>query len=209
MKKFSKILTASLALALAFGMTVSAASPTTENTKVEENAFQNLAQNVSDTITAPAGVDVTVTAATTEQISNVVSKAIDSSVHASVASALGLPGAKITDVKVVFDIEASATNVPMTFKVEGVSANKTYALLHMNNDGSVKEVLPAKCSSDGWITATFTTYSIYAVVEVTSDSATQGPVSPKTGEALPVVGFMALILLVGAVVCVKKVKFSH
>lgn len=209
MKKFSKILVASLALALAFGMTVSAASPTTENTTVEEKALKSAAQSVSESISAPEGVAVSVTAATPEQLNNVIGKAIDSSVQANVASALGLPGAKITDVMVVFNIEANATNVPMTFRVERASTSRTYALLHMNDDGSVKEVLPAKCSADGWITATFSTYSVYAVVEVTSDAAPQGATSPKTGETLPVIGFMALILLAGVVVCAKKVRFNR
>lgn len=38
------------------------------------------------------------------------------------------------------------------------------------------------------------------------DTATSGPVSPKTGEVLPLVGFMAVICLAGAVVSVRKAR---
>lgn len=208
MKKISKFLAVSLALALVLGMTVSAASPSTKNTNIV-NKSAAAAAAANNSVSAPAGVEVSIHAATTEQINNVLEEAVNPVTVASIAASYGVT---LKDVVFVFDITASSNNTRMSFKVPYVVEGRHYALLHMTSDGKVKEVLPATCSADGWITATFTTYSIYAVVEVDDEVAAQAAaasVSPKTSESLPVVCVVAVVLLAGAFECARRVRFQR
>lgn len=218
MKKFSKIMAASLALALAFGMTVSAA-PSGGSSDGVKQALQEQANGVNSSIKAPEGVVAYATAVTEGAYNNVLDKVADSATSQKAAAALKLSGAKVLPPLLVIDLHSDKENVELTFAVPGAATGKRYALLHMNADGSVKEVLPATCAADGTITATFTTFSIYAVVEI-EEVGDNGPAespapapsdntSPKTGETMPVAGIMALLLLAGAVVCAKKVRFNH
>lgn len=208
MKKLTKFLSACLALTLALGMTVSAASPSTPSTN-EVDVNKAAASTANDSISAPEGVTVSITAATTDQINNVIEKVINPAVVSSL-------GVTVKDVVFVFDIVADKNNTKMSFKVPHVEKGRSYALLHMNADGTVKEILPATCGSDGWITATFTTYSIYAVIEIDSNDSVAQPkststststtTSPQTGESLPIAGIVVVIMFACAFLCTRKFK---
>lgn len=161
MKKISKFLSAFLALMLLLGLTVSAASPDLESTS-DTNKQEAAAIVANNSVIAPEGVEVTIKAAKDEQIFNVIEKVINPVVVASL-------DISVKDVIYVFDIEATKTNAKLSFRVPYVEKDSSYVLLHMNDDGTVKEVLPAVCGADGWITAKFTTYSIYAVIEIDPD----------------------------------------
>ena len=158
MKKLSKFLSACLALMLVFGITVSAASPARESTN-DSNKSEAVAMVANNSVIAPKGVEVTITAATKDQITNVLEKAINPVVVSSL-------DVTIKDVVYVFDIAVSKNNTKMSFRVPYVEKNRSYALLRMNADGTVKGVIPATCGTDGWITAKFAAGATYAVIEI-------------------------------------------
>ncbi len=97
---------------------------------------------------------------------------------------------------------------------------KYYVLVHIMENGAVETLDPVK-ASNGTVTVKVMGFSTFVPVEVpvtvsddgddddnddSSPATTESgaPASPKTGEVLPLAGFMAVICLAGAVVCVKK-----
>ena len=91
--------------------------------------------------------------------------------------------------------------------------SQTQVVAHWN--GTAWEVLPTK--AEGGIIYAFTKdlSPVYiAIINVRGGDTTPGtpaggaPVSPKTGETLPVAGMMAVICLAGVAVCAKKARCS-
>ena len=143
------------------------------------------------------------------------------------------------EIKAAFNLEAPKglsdadikKGVKIPFTLKEVKANAVYSVLHYFADGSY-EVLPATISGNT-IYATFTSFSPIVIVEQEvkvdtkapaqgdnnnnnnsnnndSNNSSQGAaVSPKTGEAVPVAGIMALVLMAGAVICAKKARYNR
>ena len=126
----------------------------------------------------------------------------------------------------VEEIKKAGVKLALPIKVTPVEG-KVYYIAHMYAPGKW-ETVPANITADGTVIATFYSFSPVYVVEVDvavkdngndsdddDDAQQTAPVeettaSPKTGEALPVAGVMAVICLIGAAVCTaKKVKFNN
>ena len=242
MKKFSKIVALSMALALTFGMTVCAeVSPGTMN-KWEDKAADTSAttsdgQEVKMTATEAIGGEEAVNA-----VSNAVAD-LSNSLTQQIVQAASIT--KASDVSLVFvlDIKPTASisgaiTVTIPFQVAQPAANQKYVLMHYTATGWVP-VEGASVNAEGSITFTSSSFSNYALFLVTEDTSSDNnnnngsgnsnsnsnsnnnggttttqapasePVSPKTGESVPVAGFAALILLAGAAVCAKKVQLNN
>lgn len=219
MKKLSSMLTLGLAMAMVFGMTVSAAgSVSTVNSSVTNDTLKAAA----DSVVAESSVAVDVKEVDVAVFDNAAVTAPDAEVVGKGAE---------TKIVTAFDVEvaeAITSSVTITFKnVEGVSAGKQYVALHQLKDGAW-ETLPAKVVGAGSIEITFNSLSPVAIVEVVKAGemdddddddddeeaavvvAADGTVvAPKTGEALPAAGILAVICLAGAALCAKKVRFNN
>lgn len=176
MKKFAAALAALLVLSC--GTTVLAANSSTA---------ADLAKDVK--ATASSGVEVTL-----ETVKDDVKEA---AVKEAIARKDG------SDIKALVEVKvpAGTGKVTITFDVAGVKADSNIYLLHLKNDGKWEVIHPDKVE-DGKVTATFTSLSPVAIVEIPT-----GETLPKTGApvVLPVV---ALICAAGAAGCAKKVKFN-
>lgn len=227
MKKSSKILTLSLAMALVFGMTVSAAGSTsTTNSEVTNTTLAKQAEEVQKDAAAKTedGTEVTVTVAATT-----VEK-FDSAAAAAKEQAKTLTKNDGTaTVVAAFELSVDVADKPViiSVKVPGVKADGKYAFLHY--DGAKWEVIAAS-NNNGTLTGTFNSLSPVAVIELkdgaepaqsnnnnnsnnnssnnTAAAPASAAVSPKTGETVPAAGIMAVILIAGAVICAKKYQMS-
>ena len=255
MKKFSKILALSMALALTFGMTVCAdESPDTYKELVAAS------QEVVDKTTAvnDDGVEVTLEkkVASVEDI-EATDTAVEKPTNAlsiTVAKAAGVntddKNVTVTAVKllVMQDITpdpsiAAGTVITVTipYKVDSSVEGKSYVLMHQGKDGWEKannvsyDATKGEFTFKGVVGKDFSNYAVFEVTAVVKTSvdnnngsgnsnssgssnggttttqapASDQPVSPKTGESVPVAGFAALILLAGAAVCAKKVQLNN
>ena len=129
--------------------------------------------------------------------------------------------------------EQLAQGIQVTLQIPSVKAGSRYVVLHLP-DGKEPTVLEnwehltATVTQDGYMTVTFTSFSPIVVVELadadsgetgsgSSDTGNSGTeaaaastvttaLSPKTGEALPIAGIMAVIFLAGALFCARKLK---
>ena len=212
MKKFAKMLALGLALSMTFGMAVSAA----ENPSVvaKDPIVQTPAEVTVEGIKEDSNVTDETKAAVVEAIDAV--KSNPSSV---------LPGAwlSIAEVKGTFFWDATGeTEVTLDVSKYGaLGENENYALLHYVN-GKVEYINLGK-PVNGKLVAKLNSYSPFTLVVTsynppvnTGDNGTTqpttpatnngAPVSPKTGETLPVAGMMAVLCLAGALVCVKKAR---
>lgn len=227
MKKLSKVLALSLAMALTFGMTVSAAGSTsTTNTAVTNTTLAQQAQDVQKDASAKTedgqAVTVTVEATTVDKFDSAATAAKEQ------AKTLTKNDGTAT-VVAAFELKVDVADKPVTIsvKVPGVKADGKYAFLHF--DGAKWEVIAAT-NDNGTLTGTFKSLSPVAVVELkdgaepaqnnnnnsnNNNSNTQQAAapasaaeSPKTGETVPVAGVMAVIMLAGAVICAKKYQMS-
>lgn len=222
MKKFAKMLALSVATVLTLGMTVSAAeSVSTTNPSVTADTLATQAEAVqaaNPTATTEDGTAVTLTVeATTVEMFDDAETAADAM---DLAANDGT-----TTVIAAFELDAAgATNVTISITVPGVTADGKYAFLHFN--GTAWELIAAT-NNNGVLTGTFASLSPVAVVEIvdgaapttnnggnrssaSAPAAAPAPAeSPKTGETVPVAGVMALILIAGAAVCAKKVRFER
>ncbi len=147
-----------------------------------------------------------------------------------VLAAAGQTGRKVTSVVAVktFDLAApqgwdGTSAVTVDFAVSNVNADKTYVVFHYKNGiNAAPEVLSATVVN-GKIRATFSSFSPVVIAEVNSeviqtgennnggsnDSNNSGtPESPKTGEALPVAGLLAVICMAGAALCAAKARYN-
>lgn len=219
-KKFISVLAALMVLAM--GTTVSAQSPGTEQQKVE-----TYKQAVSE-VKAADGTTVEVKAATTEQVQAAETAAEQIKTEQKAE--------KVT-VKAVVDVNltlAAGQTATLTFTVPSVKAGADIRVLHWDGSKWESASVSGVTVADGKVTATFSSLSPIAFVEVqqVAAAASETPIyspewyeaqkvantdnsaasnttvtSPKTGEAafLPM---MAVICLAGVVVCARKVKFN-
>lgn len=208
MKKFAKMLALGLALSMTFGMAVSAA----ENPSfvAKDPIVQTPAEVTVEGIKEDSNVTDETKAAVVEAIDAV--KSNPSSV---------LPGAwlSIAEVKGTFFWDATGeTEVTLDVSKYGaLGENENYALLHYVN-GKVEYINLGK-PVNGKLVAKLNSYSPFTLVVTsynppvnTGDNGTTQPttpVSPKTGETLPVAGMMAVLCLAGAVVCAKKARCNN
>lgn len=226
MKKLSKILALGLAMALTFGLTVSAAGSTsTTNSEVTNTTLAKQAEEVQKGATAKTedgtAVNVTVEAATVDTFDSAAAAAKD-------AAKTITKNEGTATVIATFKLSVDVTDKPVTItvKVPGVKADGKYAFLHY--DGAKWEVIAAT-NNNGALTGTFKSLSPVAVVELkdgaepaapannnnnntgsNTEAAAPAPAaeSPKTGETVPVAGILAVILLAGAAICAKKYQMS-
>jgi hypothetical protein len=204
MKRFSKMLALGLAAVLVFGMTAQAeGSSSTENNApvVEGEDLGGATMNVVKEETQ-AAVTATVTSAATVQ---------------AVKNATGGTNRSQT-IKRIVDITIPEGGATVTVAVPGAKMHQTFVAVHLNNDGTFKEVINAKCTKDGFVTFTASSGSPFAIVQVGDDSeiTTAAPTTtettpgtaPKTGETIPVAGVLAVLFMAGVIVCANKVRYN-
>lgn len=123
----------------------------------------------------------------------------------------------VVEVKAPEGVVVSAENpITLTFPAPGVKATSNIMILHW--DGSKWETIKA-IAGDGTVTATFTSLSPIAIVELTVENAsntttntttnttvTPDTTSPKTAAPVAVLPVMLVSSLAGAVVCKKKLR---
>ncbi|MCH5343758.1 MAG: hypothetical protein J1E64_06935 [Acetatifactor sp.] len=132
-------------------------------------------------------------------------------------------------IEITLDKKPAGGFITLDIRVNGVKkeAGSRYGFMHWT--GKKWELVNATCMSDGVLRATFTNFSPFIPVKYTvntvpkdgadddddddsgspaplSDNGT--PVSPKTGETIPVAGCLAVISLAGAFVCIRREKFT-
>ena len=228
MKKFMKLMAFAMAMTLVFGMTVSAAeSPTTEDQ--EANTAFKVVQEVGAVTEDGANLTVNKAALTGEQYT-AAKAAVDGAVIADVTKKSIVAALDVTVPDAT--AEQLAKGITVTFAVDGVKTGSSYVVFHLKADGTWEQ-LTAAVPRDGYVSATFTSFSPVVVVEVvkaassdnnggssdsgsansgsdSSNAAAAAPaeaaVSPKTGEMFPAAGIMAVICLAGASFCAVKVR---
>lgn len=226
MKKLTKILAAAMALSLVLGMTVNAASSTSSsNTDINNDVLADQAEKAAAesgaTFVNASGEVLSVQPTITPVTVAVVDKAAEE-------ATAQVKDAKSTKVVAALDVfvdlkEIGAEKATVKLAVPAVVAGKNYVVLHEKSAG-VWEVITPDAIENGYITATFTSFSNVAIVEVEKKEAPASKpskpsskpaaepaaedVSPKTGEAMPVAGLLAVICLAGVAVSAKKIRYS-
>jgi hypothetical protein len=223
MKK--KILAVVAALAImTVGTTAFAAdspSATTASTVTGENGFA-----VEATVAEAVDVADATTQATTD-IAAIVAKAGSAELNAALEDANKDVTATVLDVLDLNPVGeyTPGTAVKLTVANAAIKADKHYVVLHQKSDNTW-ETLPATVEADGKLTFTTTSFSAFAIVELTitdktvisndasttADSteatttaaSTDAGTSPKTGETTPVALFALLACVAGALACSKK-----
>ena len=121
-------------------------------------------------------------------------------------------GMEVVDVRNVVVVgDESQVNWPIdvTFEVPGVLTTTNVAVLHYSDEKQAWEVVPSKAGK-GTITATFDSLSPVAFIVDKNTSASavgnSSTTSPKTGEGMvvPFLGTAAIVLALGAVICLRK-----
>lgn len=235
-KKLMGAVALAMAMALTFGMTVCAEeSPAPSITAtLNEAAAVESQQDV-----VIGGKSVTIDVKQTELSAAKVDEAYTLVTDANIvklipnASNAGISAAFDLAIDESLDISAGIT---LTFKVPAVAnreAGKEVYVLHQKKDGSWEAIKPESVAADGTIKAKFTSLSPVAVVVLnvkagdtakttgnnsgssnnstaaTAAEAASPAESPKTGEALPVAGILAVICLAGVAVCAKKIRYNR
>lgn len=190
------------------------------------DSLSQLADELSTGVTATvlgSAVKVKETKAVDVAVMNNVFSVADTIAKKAVSVAAGKTVA--TTLKAAVDVVIEGTipeeGVTLTISVPGFvrDAAKSYIVLHLNEETGVWETVDATVA-DGQITATFKSLSPIVLVEVeqkagsTSNTAVisteNSPAeSPKTGEALPAAGILAVVCLASAAVCAKKVRYNR
>ena len=179
MKKFSKFIATVAALALGLSVSMTAFAAPSKTTTSNNN-------NNTVTATTSDGKTVTVNAVT------------DAKVNEAKTAAVQMVNADATVMK-VFDLSVSLSGpTDITMNVPGVTAGQNIAVLHQKADGKWESLKVVKVEN-GKVTATFTSTSPVAIVA-------KGKLAPKTGVVVSSSGIVALLSLVGAAICFKKVK---
>lgn len=243
MKKFSKMLALGLALAMTFGMTVSAAYSPGEIAAAEETAKKDAEavkipedatiyvgdkeSNLKPVIRPTSGgtyLDVT-----NHAVKEDTTKKIQDSVAATLSGDQELKGAPVVlgavDVQIwnatPEELEAGV-KIPLTIP-GGVKAGTRYIFLHRNAMG-VWETIVGSVDGDV-VYVTLHSYSPIVIVaqeykdkekepdkkpdqpsQPDNSGSSNTPVSPKTGEAMPVASILVVVCLAGAAVCAKRVR---
>lgn len=194
MKKFTKMLALCLALAMVFGMSVSAAT----NPSV-------VAKNIADVV--KKGTEVQ--GRTVEYIVRLEESNPENGSF------------ELTER----DLDENGC---VWFRLSTPPKGMGYVLYHFNEDGTFSDEVavvydhteedgseiyyakPTKFSPFVLVLVSGTVTPALPPVEgtapTTTTTATGAPVSPKTGETLPVAGMMAVLCLAGVVVCAKKAR---
>ena len=189
-KKIAALLTAVMVMAM--GTTAFAAtSPTTTTTDTSTQEATTYA-NVSNGGVVIDGV-VSDVQPTIEAVTNAQVEAAQAQAVSAVA-----PTAKVLQM-VDVSLPVNFTKVQLTFNVSGVVAGQKIAVLHQTHDGAW-EVITPDAVGNGTVTATFTSLSPVAFVAYNA--------SAQTGENAPIFPIVAIVSLLGFVVCSKKVKFN-
>lgn len=137
-----------------------------------------------------------------------------------VASIIGMTDLKLyyNDIHILYgDEKWPEGGVKIKLYFDGVVADGTYYVLHGLDDGTWEKIDPDEIGN-GYVVATFESFSPVAIVEVTDASENGGTdggssnetdgTSPKTGAAFPVLPVLAMVCVAGIAVCGKKVKFN-
>ena len=235
MKKFSKIAALSMALALTLGMTV-CANESPDAYKELLATAQATADNTKAVDSSGKEVNLTKTAATVDDIKKTDTdvQSPTSALSQTVASAAGADVAKVTEVKllVMMDITpdpaaSGVITVTIPYQVTP-AAGKSFVLMHQRGTvwerakGASYDAAKGEFTFKGTVGVDFSNYAVFEVTEDTTPTPeqtqqptqqptqqTETPVSPKTGETVPVAVFAAVILLAGAAVCAKKAQMNH
>ena len=237
MKKFSKIMALSMALALTLGMTVFADGSSDPGAIMAQDA-QETTVSATDAKGNPVSVNVEVkeaTGAATPANINAAVENADSALTVAIKNASKYGEIHTPTLVTSIDINVTAASplgdgtsfkvhVPCSY-VRALQGGTKYVLMHLNN--GVWEAVDSLVVGDGYFeftTTSFSNYALFLVDEVVPTNGGDGgqgstsadtpapasePVSPKTGESVPVAGFAALILLAGAAVCAKKAQFNN
>lgn len=182
MKKFSKMLALGMALAMTFGMTVSAAenpSASTVDSNVSQTTLNETAAAIQES--APAGITVS---GTDVGVYDVVASAVnavnqegiapeDNQAIAEAMQSVGIEVEKVNSLTVVtaFDMTGTApADGKVTLKnVQGVEQNAKYVMMHVfaTADDSIDiEFLPVVVNADGSITVSGVNhFSTFALVK--------------------------------------------
>ena len=213
MKKFSKMLALVMAGVLVFGMTAFAKSSSSSSGGSSSGSSNS--DRVADSLEEDASAVAPSSAQVGEGVQIVIKAETPGTLEEANKAAKALVGPDATALT-VFDVYLADLNgnwvdptgaVTVTFRnVPGVEAGKNYAVLHYaTNKGW--EVLPTSVNGTD-ISATFTSFSPVAIVEVNGNVAAAGVTSPKTGETMPVAALFAVACLGGAAFCAKKYSFN-
>lgn len=235
MKKLSKILASSMALALTFSMTTFAAvSPGTVNKWADDVQSDSYAETED-------GTEVTLVISTDQAAADAVDDAVkaansgeESALITEVKEAAGYEESTVDLVYVVdIDVEGSYTGtVTVSIPVgEAAPEGSVYVLMHEVSAGNWQKV--ATVYVDGYLVFdvdSFSNFALFLVKDTAEEDNTTTPpapnppapnppaqnqpaptqpTAPQTGETAPVAGFVALILLAGAAVCAKKAQFNN
>ncbi len=217
MKKLSSMIALGLALSMLMGMTAFAAGTSeTTNDGFESGTKEVTISEVPETIT------------------NAV---VNQAAEASKQKGVNAEGAVTPVAKFEIDLVAGQQNpgtvvvkdtaTKITLTQEEKNNRWTLKALHLDDKGNVLHVCNVTLNSDGTISidvsALGNNFSPFVIVKyqekeddddepepAAETAAAPGtPVSPKTGETLPVAPIMAVICLAGAAVCAKKVRFNR
>ena len=209
MKKFAKMLALGLALAMTFGMTAFA-----DNSPITPDPDDGA------TVWYPQDfvyADVSVT----EEVAESMAKDIEASAKSA--------GQDIIDIVDSFSLTPPANwdGKPVTIQFSdtpALGASEGFVLYHFKDGKFVGEIAVVWNNVDKRYQATIPSFSDFVLVKVKDNgtvkpglppvegtapattTATGAPVSPKTGETLPVAGMMAVLCLAGVVVCAKKAR---
>lgn len=223
MKKFSKLLALSLATALVFGMTVSAApSPVTSDGDIaveyDGEAPEGATKLVADegAAAAPAKDDANKAIASLDSNYEMVNVIWSGDVHFEDAN--GNEVATNNTIVAFFNLQGD---------IPGVVAGKYYVVLHLN--GSKLEAVSG-VQEGPVLYGVFSSLSPVAIVEVdkkaddddddddddttteaapaSAAAATGVAASPKTGETAPVAVLFAVASLGAAVACSRKARYN-
>lgn len=128
----------------------------------------------------------------------------------------------VPTIKTIVDVTVKGRTVTVddpvtvTFQVPDVKAGANILVLHWN--GTEWEAIVPDSVTDGAVTATFTSLSPVAIVELDVQDATAASsnntatntktnvTSPKTGMSTSVIPALALVFAAGAVVCARRTK---
>ena len=192
---FGTIIAMSLVLMMGF-QAVAADSPSTDGIVTE--ALQAVDKNGKS-----VEVDVQ---ALPEEYKHLAEETKDVSALKAVLGSAYVDGMEVIDVRdVVIVGDTSLVEFPLTitFKVPGVLSTTKVAVLHYVN--GAWQVEPSK-AGNGTITATFDSLSPVAFV-VDKNTSSSAVTSPETGEntAVPAVGAVVIVGVLGATVLRKKV----
>ena len=227
----------SMALALTLGMTVFADGSSDPGAIMAQDA-QETTVSATDAKGNPVSVNVEVkeaTGAATPANINAAVENADSALTVAIKNASKYGEIHTPTLVTSIDINVTAASplgdgtsfkvhVPCSY-VRALQGGTKYVLMHLNN--GVWEAVDSLVVGDGYFeftTTSFSNYALFLVDEVVPTNGGDGgqgstsadtpapasePVSPKTGESVPVAGFAALILLAGAAVCAKKAQFNN